>query len=249
MGERFGWSKLQIDEVLRPVIRSLQKSTGQSRIDSYFTSYRATLPDKGLQSSKRVEEALRKVKGLPKSPVKKCTGTTISPRKPANQAKQSTPPLSLACKLAGSRKTTKVKSSTKTTAATTTVTAGESSGASTSTSTSADTTSVPDVALSDEAKAANVSLIAKSSGFVLANSPDDIILQRIEREKAARMAKARAAEIFRKSEAERKRKHAKRFKRPARVELARHGLSSDEEEDNTEKKNTKDNKKKDKKKK
>jgi len=74
-----------------------------------------------------------------------------------------------------------------------------------------------------------VSLIAKSCGFVVAPSADDIILQREEREKKARETKARAVEIFKKSQETRQKRTKKRFKRPARVQLKNHELSSEED--------------------
>merc|ERR1712133_295589 len=72
----------------------------------------------------------------------------------------------------------------------------------------------------------DVSLIAKSCGIVIAPSKDDLILQRIEREKKAKEAKEKAAEIFKKSQKAKQNKIQKRFKRPKRVELkSGHGLS------------------------
>ena len=72
----------------------------------------------------------------------------------------------------------------------------------------------------------DVSLIAKSCGIVIAPSKDDLILQRIEREKKAKEAKEKAAEIFKKSQKAKQNKLQKRFKRPKRVELkSGHGLS------------------------
>lgn len=62
--DKFGWGKLQIDQLLKPVIRSLENNKSQSRIDNYFHSFRTVLPDKGhLQASKRVQDAIRQVRG------------------------------------------------------------------------------------------------------------------------------------------------------------------------------------------
>jgi len=194
--ERFGWDKIQIDEILKPVIRSLQKNSSQGRIDSYFTSYRVNLPDKGLQSSKRVEEALRKFRGLP------------SPKKDSPKKFQRPKP---APKLKNGKK-----------AASTTAT-GSKAASGSAESVGSETTS-PALGPSRE-----VSLIAKSCGFVVAPSADDIILQREEREKKARETKARAVEIFKKSQETRQKRTKKRFKRPARVQLKNHELSSEED--------------------
>merc|ERR1712029_438794 len=76
------------------------------------------------------------------------------------------------------------------------------------------------VKLADEQKSKektseDVSLIAKSCGIVIAPSKDDLILQRIEREKKAKEAK-KAAEIFKKSQKAKQNKLQKRFKRPKR---------------------------------
>ena len=126
------------------------------------------MPDKGLvASSKRVEEAIRKVRGL-KTPEKV---------KPV------------------------VKPKTKVVKAV-------------------------DEQKSKEKTSEDVSLIAKSCGIVIAPSKDDLILQRIEREKKAKEAKEKAAEIFKKSQKAKQNKLQKRFKRPKRVELkSGHGLS------------------------
>ena len=63
--ERLGFDSKQVDQLLTPVIRSLtQRKSSQARIDSYFSSWRTMLPEGGrLAGSKRVEEALRKVRG------------------------------------------------------------------------------------------------------------------------------------------------------------------------------------------
>ena len=63
--ERLGFDSKQVDQLLTPVIRSLaQGKSQQARIDSYFSSWRTMLPEGGrLGGSKRVEEALKKVRG------------------------------------------------------------------------------------------------------------------------------------------------------------------------------------------
>ena len=63
--ERLGFDSKQVDQLLTPVIRSLaQRKSSQARIDSYFSSWRTMLPEGGrLGGSKRVEEALKKVRG------------------------------------------------------------------------------------------------------------------------------------------------------------------------------------------
>ena len=63
--ERLGFDSKQVDQLLTPVIRSLaQRKSNQARIDSYFSSWRTVLPEGGrLGGSKRVEEALKKVRG------------------------------------------------------------------------------------------------------------------------------------------------------------------------------------------
>lgn len=80
--DRFGWDKSQVDKLLKPVIRALEEkgAVRQARLEKYFSSTRVKLPDKGLvASSKRVEEALRKVRGL-KSPEKPKQSKKISKR-------------------------------------------------------------------------------------------------------------------------------------------------------------------------
>merc|ERR1712029_199454 len=129
----------KVDRLLKPVLRSLESGseTRQATLDNFFSSSRVKLPDKGLvASSKRVEEAIRKVRGL-KTPEK--VKPVVKPK---------------------------------------------------------------------------------------ATSKDDLILQRIEREKKAKEAKEKAAEIFKKSQKAKQNKLQKRFKRPKRVELkSGHGLS------------------------
>jgi len=80
--DRFGWDKSQIDKLLKPVIRALEEkgAVRQARLEKYFSSTRVKLPDKGLvASSKRVEEALRKVRGL-KTPEKLKQSKKLSKR-------------------------------------------------------------------------------------------------------------------------------------------------------------------------
>jgi hypothetical protein len=52
-----------------------------------------------------------------------------------------------------------------------------------------------------------------------------VILQREAREREAKEARARAVEVLRKSREAKRVKLNKKFKRPARVETAEHGLS------------------------
>ena len=64
--EKFGWSKVKIDELVKPVIKKMS-GPYQGRIDNFFLSERNVLPKKGnLQYSKRIQSALEKVKGSPK---------------------------------------------------------------------------------------------------------------------------------------------------------------------------------------
>ena len=67
---------------------------------------------------------------------------------------------------------------------------------------------------------------AKNCGIVIAPSKDDVILQKLERERKAKEAKEKAAEIFKKSQKAKQNKIQKKFKRPKRIELSDgHGLS------------------------
>jgi len=187
--DRFGWDKIQVDRLLKPVIRALEEKGGsrQARLENYFTSSRVNLPEKGLlAASKRVEEAIRKVRGLK------------SPEKP-KQASKVTNKKSIVKKNVKRNQTT-----------TEPVTAVE--------------TTISNVENSE------VSLIAQSCGFVVAPSKDDIIMQKLEREKKARENKEKAAEIFKKSQKAKKLKIQKKFKRPKRVELKGHGLSESDSE-------------------
>merc|ERR1712126_359218 len=152
--ERFGWDRSKIDRLLKPVLRSLDSGneTRQATLDNFFSSSRVKLPDKGLMaSSRRVEEAIRKVRGL-KTPEKvKPVAKTKITNKDNPKAKS---------KVIKPEDEQKVKEKTS----------------------------------------EDVSLIAKSCGIVIAPSKDDLILQRIEREKKAKEAKEKAAEIFKKSQ-------------------------------------------------
>ena len=70
------------------------------------------------------------------------------------------------------------------------------------------------------------SLVGASCGFVVAASVEDVFQQqKEERERKAREAKARAAEIFKKSQLAKKQKARKKIKRPERVVTQGHGLS------------------------
>ena len=183
--EKFGWDRAKIDRLLSPVVRALDsrlaRGKNQSTLDTFVTSARVKLPDKGLAaSSKRVEEAIRKVRGLK------------SPEKPKPVAKSKD---QVASKKSNNRINPKKKSAQ------------------------------PSASITKTEKAEEVSLIARSCGVVIAPSKDDIVLQKIEREKKAQEAKERAAEIFKKSQKAKQNKIQKKFKRPKRVELDGHGLS------------------------
>ena len=71
--EKFGWSKVKTDQVIKPVIRKMtSKIQFQSRIDNYFQMERPTLSGKGhLQSSKRVQHAIQRVLNKDSSEVTK----------------------------------------------------------------------------------------------------------------------------------------------------------------------------------
>ena len=188
--EKFGWDRAKIDRLLSPVVRALDsrlaRGKNQSTLDTFVTSARVKLPDKGLAaSSKRVEEAIRKVRGLK------------SPEEPKPVAKSKD-------KAASKKSNNSINPKKK-------ATQPRPSGSITN-------------AGSTE-KAEEVSLIARSCGVVIAPSKDDIVLQKIEREKKAQEAKERAAEIFKKSQKAKQNKIQKKFKRPKRVELEGHGLS------------------------
>jgi len=61
--EKFGWTKVKIDEMVKPVIKKMS-GPYQGRIDNFFLSERHKLPKKGsLQYSKRIKSALEKVVG------------------------------------------------------------------------------------------------------------------------------------------------------------------------------------------
>eukprot|EP00092_Neocalanus_flemingeri_P018656 GFUD01020202.1.p1 GENE.GFUD01020202.1~~GFUD01020202.1.p1 ORF type:complete len:1186 (-),score=434.58 GFUD01020202.1:127-3684(-) len=183
--DRFGWDKSQVDKLLKPVIRALEErgSSRQVRIENYFNSSRVKLPDKGmLAASKRVEEAIRKVRGL-KSPEKPKQALKVTNKKSIG------------------KKTSKEDQPLAKTSTT-----------------------------DHEEPVAAVSLIAQSCGFVVAPSKDDVILQKLEREKKAKENKEKAAEIFRKSQKAKKLKIQKKFKRPKRVEMEGHGLSESDSE-------------------
>ena len=60
--EKFGWTKVKIDEIIKPVIKKMGVKTSQERIDNFFMTSRKHLADKGqYQASKRVKEAIGKV--------------------------------------------------------------------------------------------------------------------------------------------------------------------------------------------
>ncbi|KAK4310651.1 hypothetical protein Pmani_017797 [Petrolisthes manimaculis] len=60
-GEKFGWSRAKTDEILGPVMKRLGLKTSQMRIDSFFTNIK--LVKEGTVTSKRVQDAIAKVKG------------------------------------------------------------------------------------------------------------------------------------------------------------------------------------------
>ena len=188
--ERFGWDRAKIDRLLTPVVRALdsRRDSRQATLETFFTSSRVKLPDKGLVStSKRVEEAIRKVRGI-KSPEKSKPDTRVKNKAKANPV-------------------VKPKNATLVTV--------EKPGSTSKSQSSAQV-----------GKEVEVSLIAKSCGMVIAPSKDDVILQRLEREKKAKEAKEKAAEIFKKSQKAKQNKMQKKFKRPKRLELSEgHGLS------------------------
>ena len=191
--EKFGWDRAKIDRLLSPVVRALDsrlaRGKNQSTLDTFVTSARVKLPDKGLAaSSKRVEEAIRKVRGLK------------SPEKPKPVAKSKD-------KAASKRSNTGINLKKKATQP-----------------------SLRNTNAVNTEKAGEVSLIARSCGVVIAPSKDDIVLQKIERERKAQEAKERAAEIFKKSQKAKQNKIQKKFKRPKRVELEGHGLSESDSE-------------------
>ena len=189
--ERFGWDRDKIDRLLTPVVRALdsRRDSRQATLETYFTSSRVKLPDKGLVStSKRVEEAIRKVRGI-RSPEKIKLDTTVRRKNKSNPA---------------------IKPK-KTASATVDIKPGST------------TMHKPSAEVGKELE---VSLIAKSCGIVIAPSKDDVILQKLERERKAKEAKEKAAEIFKKSQKAKQNKIQKKFKRPKRIELSDgHGLS------------------------
>ena len=113
--EKFGWSKIKIDEVVKPVIKKMS-GPYQGRIDNFFLSERNKLPKKGnLQYSRRVQSALAKVIGTstednktikedhPKSVKRGATGSANG--ESAKRAKPSvTPPVPKAIQTDAQRK-------------------------------------------------------------------------------------------------------------------------------------------------
>ena len=176
--------------LLTPVVRALDsmRDSRQATLETFFTSSRVSLPDKGLVStSKRVKEAIRKVRGI-RSPEKSKPDTKVKNKEKSNPA-------------------VKPKNATVVTV--------EKPGSTLMSQSSAQV-----------GKEREVSLIAKSCGIVIAPSKDDVILQKLEREKKAKEAKEKAAEIFKKSQKAKQNKIQKKFKRPKRIELSDgHGLS------------------------
>ena len=74
--EKFGWTKVKIDEMVKPVIKKMS-GPYQGRIDNFFLSERHKLPKKGsLQYSKRIKSALEKVVG----PKRDGSGTEEKPK-------------------------------------------------------------------------------------------------------------------------------------------------------------------------
>ena len=132
-----------------PQIRTLEGGrSSQGRIDSYFTSWRTALPDGGrLGGSKRLDEAIRKVRGEQRVEKEK----VVRKRKVKGHAEIEDDPR-------GNKSFEKKKK---------TVARKESKGQK------------------------EVSLVGRSCGIVISASTEDVILQRQEREKERREAKAR----------------------------------------------------------
>ena len=90
--ERFGWDKLKIDRLLSPVVNALgaRQEGRQTTLDRFVTTSRLTLPEKGLAAtSKRVGEAIRKVKGI-KSPEKPVVKKPIKKASKKSEVKSGT---------------------------------------------------------------------------------------------------------------------------------------------------------------
>merc|ERR1712059_177449 len=159
----------------------------------------------GWVTSKRVDEAIRRVRGI-KSPTKSPTKPTKEPVQVKTSSKKA--------KNSGVRKERKKKGAEIEELIDREKTEG-------SLNCSLETNS--------QESASDVSLIAKSCGFVLNASKDDIIhsksMQKQEEERKAKEAKDKAIEIFNKSKKSRKEMLKKKFKRPKRIEKKGHGLS------------------------
>ena len=102
--ERFGWDRLKIDRLLTPVVRALESRPEgrQTTLDRFITSSRLSLPEKGLAAtSKRVGEAIRKVKGI-KSPEKPAAKNAIEKKKVSKKSGEAkTPSVSLIAQSCG----------------------------------------------------------------------------------------------------------------------------------------------------
>ena len=102
--ERFGWDKLKIERLLTPVVRALEsrQEGRQTTMDRFITSSRLTLPEKGLAAtSKRVGEAIRKVKGI-KSPEKPAAKNPTERKKVSKKKSEpKTPTVSLIAQSCG----------------------------------------------------------------------------------------------------------------------------------------------------
>ena len=101
--ERFGWDKLKIERLLTPVVRALEsrQEGRQTTLDRFITTSRLSLPEKGLAAtSKRVGEAIRKVKGI-KSPEKPADKSSTEKKKASKKNEPKTPTVSLIAQSCG----------------------------------------------------------------------------------------------------------------------------------------------------
>lgn len=94
VGEKFGWPRGKIDEIIKPVIKKFDVKISQTRIDNYFLTERVSLPAKGqLQESKRVQNAIEKVLGrkIDNDNVKKTKPKTKTVAKPTEKKTEQEP--------------------------------------------------------------------------------------------------------------------------------------------------------------
>ena len=88
--EKFGWTKGKIDEIIKPVLKTMSVKNSQERIDSFFMTSRIKLPEKGnYQSSKRVKEAIGRVLGRSEANGKKSDGKSQTKGKNMTEIKKS----------------------------------------------------------------------------------------------------------------------------------------------------------------